>query len=75
MDWNKYKIIEEKGIHFKEYEIEGKHGIILLQVPIKEDTQEEIDTLHRVFAEVVLDELRREKERNKNASHKKRNDD
>ncbi|MFP7255915.1 hypothetical protein [Terribacillus saccharophilus] len=75
MDLNKYKIIEEDGKQFKEYKIHGRKGEIYLQVPIKEDTQEEIEALHRVFAEVALNELRREKEKQKNASQKKQNDE
>jgi len=35
-------------------EIQGKHGIILLHVPKKEPTQEEIDELYKTVAEVAV---------------------
>ncbi|SNZ14508.1 hypothetical protein SAMN05421503_2430 [Terribacillus aidingensis] len=49
------------ALEYREIEFQGKHGVIVLKVPIKEDTQEEIDELHRVFAEVTLNNLKRQK--------------
>ncbi len=36
-------------------EIQGKHGLIKLHVPKREPTQEEIEKLHRSFAEIAID--------------------
>jgi hypothetical protein len=54
--------VDEKGVEYREIKIPGKHGEIYLQVPIKEDTQEEIDAFYRTMAEVVLNNLRRAKQ-------------
>ncbi len=41
-------------MEYREIELKGKHGVIVLGIPIKEDTQEEIDELHKAFAEVLI---------------------
>ncbi|GIN18892.1 hypothetical protein [Siminovitchia fordii] len=45
------KNVEEYDI----IEIQGKHGLIKLHVPKREPTQDEIEKLHRSFAEIAID--------------------
>lgn len=35
-------------------EIQGKHGVILLHIPKREPTQEEIDELYKTIVEVSI---------------------
>lgn len=44
-------------------EIQGKHGRIKLHVPKREATQEEIDEIHRVMAEIALNTYKEEQKK------------
>ncbi|MFB1098187.1 hypothetical protein [Terribacillus sp. JSM ZJ617] len=50
--------VESKDMKYKEVEIKGKHGDIVLGIPIKKDTQKEIDDLHKAIAEVIINNSR-----------------
>ncbi len=43
------------------YEIQGKHGMILLHVPKRKATQEEKDELYRTVAQVIVNIYKEEK--------------
>lgn len=44
-------------------EIQGKHGLILLHVPKREPSQQEIDELHRTIAEVAVNIMKEKREK------------
>ncbi|WML42713.1 hypothetical protein [Neobacillus sp. PS3-40] len=53
--------MDKKEDEYRIIEIPGKHGKINLMVPNREPTEEEINHLHKVIAETIVETYRRKK--------------
>ena len=47
--------------HYNFVRIQGKHGMINLGIPKREATKEEIEGIHRVIAEIIINNYKEEK--------------